>query len=172
MSGLWHKFRTLWVPFLCPEDTLPWAKGSVKAASSTLLRGSPRPGLNGGLSTPVSSHPVVALLGSQGHRGVARVAGENVRDVEVKTLQDIRGLHLPREAGVRREQSRPPRLQPVPPRLGKVTSPRGAAFSLPSGRELCGRLYPRAGHRSGDPCCVSRAWHRVGLDRCLLTWGK
>lgn len=57
------------------------------------------------------SHLVPAVLGAQSHRTVGGGVWENVWDVEVKTLQDICGLHLPRDGGQAGE-SWAPHFQP------------------------------------------------------------
>lgn len=78
---------TLQVPFLCPEDTLPLGQENAEAASSPpLLGGSPHPGLSWRLNIPVISHLIATVPGSQSHGAVARIAWENVRDVEMKAL--------------------------------------------------------------------------------------
>ena len=70
--------------------------------SLPFLRLIPQPGPRLGLNARVS-HLVDTTLGSQSLRSVGRAVGEDIRDLEVKTLQDVRGLHLPREIEVRLE---------------------------------------------------------------------
>lgn len=59
------------------------------------------------------SHLVAATLSIQSHRAVARAVWEDVGDLEVKTLQDVRGLHLPRDTEMRLEPSPPAALPPL-----------------------------------------------------------
>lgn len=88
------------------------------------------PGLNWVLNTCFISHRIAAALGSQGHGDVGRVGWENVWDVEVKTLQDVGGLHLPRETGVSLEQNWP---CPLPaPRWHSSARAQGSGAAVPS----------------------------------------
>lgn len=121
---------TLQVLFLYPGDTLPLGEGSVVAASfPPLLGGSPQSGLNWGLNTRVVSHLIAAVLDPQSHGAVARVVWEDVRDVEVKTLQDVCGLHLPRETETKLEQGWLPQPQPQ-----EASAPREAFLSSSTGQ--------------------------------------
>lgn len=121
---------TFQVLFPYPGDTLPLGEGSVVAASfPPLLGGSPQSGLNWGLNTRVVSHLIAAVLDPQSHGAVARVVWEDVRDVEVKTLQDVCGLHLPRETETKLEQGWLPQPQPQ-----EASAPREAFLSSSTGQ--------------------------------------
>lgn len=98
---------------LLPED--PLRLGEETASLPPVCRGGTQHRLQWGLNAHLASYLVAPRLGSQSHGAVGRVVWENVRDAEVKTLQDIRGLHLPRETEPWLEQSWRPRLQPRRP---------------------------------------------------------
>lgn len=106
---------------LFPED--PLHLGVETASLPPVCRGGTQHRLQWGLNAHLASYLVASRLGSQSHGAVGRVVWENVWDAEVKTLQDICGLHLPRETEPWLEQSWPPRLQPRRP-----PAPRWAFF--------------------------------------------
>lgn len=85
------------------------------------------------------SHLVPAVLGAQSHRTVGGGVWENVWDVEVKTLQDICGLHLPRDGGQAGESWAPP--LPAPAGSQPPASAAGVQGS-PSLRGKCSPLHP------------------------------
>lgn len=104
MPGLGHKVTHPPGAFMFPEDPLPLFPedplplGVETASLPSVYRGDTLHRLPWGLNPCLASYLVAAGLSSQSHGAVGGVVWENVRDAEVKTLQDVRGLHLPRGA--------------------------------------------------------------------------
>lgn len=104
------------------------------------------------------SHLVAATLGSQSYGAIGREVWENVWDAEMKTLQDIRRLHLPREMEPWLEQSWPPHLR------GEVRpqAPRWAFFRRSTGQlGSCPLSQPR-GDVTCLPCFLLRSQAQSG----------